>query len=206
MDSGVIIGGGRSTRFDDTDKAVADLGGTPMIRRVANRLSDVVDELVVNCRSEQTAAIRDAMVEYPLAVSYAEDEVPDLGPVAGIRNGLRAATGRYALVVACDMPFVDPDLVTYLFDRVVSHDAAVPRLESGWFQTTQAVYRVEPMVEACSEALESDHPRILDPLEGLDVLVIDEPELETVTSVDTFDNINTVAELEAAEERLRSDG
>ena len=202
MRSGVIIAGGRATRFGDADKAVADLAGTPMIRRVADRLVEVVDELVVNCRPEQTAAIREAMAGYPLSVSYAEDELPDQGPVAGIRNGLAAASGTYGFVVACDMPFVDPALVSALFERAESHDAAVPRLEDGWFQTTQAVYRVPAMVRACETALERENPRILDPLEELDSVVVEQAVIESVASMKTFENINTRDEFERAQAEL----
>lgn len=205
MRSGVVLAGGRSTRFGDSDKAVAELAGTPMIRRVADRLVDVVGELVVNCRPDQTNAIREAMAGYPLDVVYAEDDVPDQGPVAGIRNGLAGATGSYAFVVACDMPFVDPALASFLFDRAESEsaDAVVPRLESGWFQTTQAVYHVEAMVRACGRALESENPRILAPLDDLDYLVVEEAELTDVTRLESFENINTRAEFEEATRRMR---
>ena len=205
MRSGVVLAGGRSPRFGDSDKAVAELAGTPMIRRVADRLVDVVGELVVNCRPDQTNAIREAMAGYPLDVVYAEDDVPDQGPVAGIRNGLAGATGSYAFVVACDMPFVDPALASFLFDRAESEsaDAVVPRLESGWFQTTQAVYHVEAMVRACGRALESENPRILAPLDDLDYLVVEEAELTDVTRLESFENINTRAEFEEATRRMR---
>ena len=202
MNSGVIVAGGRSTRFGETDKAVAALAGTPMIRRVADRIAPVLDELVINCRPAQTDAIRDAMDGYPLSVAYAEDDVPDRGPVAGIRNGLAAADGEYAFVVACDMPFVDPDLATYLFDRATSHDAAVPRRASGWYETTQAVYRVTAMRDACELALEAGNPRILDPLEELDYVAVAESEFSAIASTETFENVNTMAEFEAAQDRV----
>ncbi|MFW6435514.1 MAG: molybdenum cofactor guanylyltransferase [Halovenus sp.] len=202
MRSGVVVAGGQSRRFGETDKALAELAGTPMIRRVADRISAAVDELVVNCRPAQTAAIRTAMVGYPLAVSYVEDEVPDRGPVAGIRNGLATARGRHAFLVACDMPFVDPALCSYLFEVVDSFEAAIPRLEANWLQRTQAVYRVDPTVDACTKALETGNPSVLEVLEQLDYVVVDEPELETVTSLDTFENLNTRAQFEAAANRL----
>lgn len=205
MRSGVIIAGGRSTRFGDTDKAVAELAGTPMVRRVADRIAAAVDALVVNCRPDQTDAIREAMAGYPLSVSYAEDEIPDRGPVAGIHAGLERAEAGYAFVLACDMPFVDPALPPYLFDRVESHDAAIPRLESGWFQTTQAVYGVEPMRRACAAVLDAeDHPKILAPLDKLDYTVVEESELEGVVDLGTFENINTRAAFDAADELLTS--
>jgi molybdopterin-guanine dinucleotide biosynthesis protein A len=202
MQSGVIIAGGRSTRFGEGDKAVAELGDTPMVRHVADRLADVVDELVVNCRPEQTETLRDAMAGYPLQVRYAEDQRPDQGPVAGIRNGLTAARGEYGFVVACDMPFVDPALPSYLFDKVGSYEAAVPRLDSKWFQTTQAVYHVEGMRRACTAALQEGNPRIMDPLEDLEYLVIDDAELPSSVPLETFENINTREEFEAAQDRF----
>ena len=203
MRSGVILAGGRSTRFGERDKAVADLAGVPMIRRVADRLAGTVDELVVNCRPAQKAGISAAMDGYPLEVGFGLDEQPDRGPVAGIRNGLRAAAGTDAVVVACDMPFLDRDLVEHLFERAGPVDAAIPRLDSGWYQPTQAVYRVGPMTAACETALETENPRILAPIDELgETVVVEHAEIEAVASVESFENINTPEELAAAEARF----
>jgi molybdopterin-guanine dinucleotide biosynthesis protein A len=201
MGAGVIVAGGRSTRFGDRDKAVADLAGTPMIRRVADRIGTVVDELLVNCREDQMAAIEAALAGAAPAPRFALDERPDEGPMAGIATGLGAVKAEYALVVACDMPFVDPDLVEYLFERASGHDAAVPRPDE-WFQTTQAVYRAEPMVAACEDALERGEGRIVEPLFELDYTTVDRDEIEARTTLATFENLNTYEEFERAAERF----
>jgi len=202
MRTGVVVAGGRSTRFGERDKAVADLDGTPMIRRVADRISIVVDALVVNCRPDQTTAIRDALAGYPHAVAVAEDPEPDLGPIAGIRTGLRAASTEFAFVVACDMPFVDPALVTYLFERADGYDAAVPQLEDQWFQTMHAVYRAEAMAEACDDALARGDRKVLDPLFELDFVVVDDADVRAHGALESFENVNTPEEFAAAAERL----
>ncbi|WP_436901397.1 molybdenum cofactor guanylyltransferase [Halovenus halobia] len=204
MRSGVIIAGGYSTRFGEADKAVAELAGRPMIRRVADRLEPVVDELIVNCRPAQTERIRAAMDGYPLAVEYGLDEQSDLGPVAGIRNGLQPAAGEYAAVVACDMPFVESALVEYLFERAEAADAAVSRLDSGYYEPTQAVYRVESMIDACERALDTEGPRIVDAIDELaEVVVVDQSAIESVASTESFENVNTPEELAAATDRLQ---
>ncbi len=200
----MIVAGGRSTRFGDEDKAVADLAGTPMIRRVADGIAGVVDELVVNCRADQVDAIRAAMAEYDRDVTFAEDPDPDEGPVAGIRTGLRAAEAEYAAVVACDMPFVEPAVVDYLFDRAAGRDAAVPQLDDQWFQTTQAVYRADAMADACEEALAAGERKIVAPLFDLDYVVVDEDEIREVGTLDTFENLNTYEEFEAAAQRFEA--
>lgn len=234
MTAGIIIAGGRSTRFGDEDKAIADLGGVPMIRRVADRIEGVVDELVVNCRTEQTDSLAAALRGYGQPVQFAEDENPDRGPMAGILSGLRAVDATYAFVVACDMPFVDPALVEHLFERASGrdadelrssmsesetrerrsdavasesretefHDAAVPQLDDQWFQTTHAVYRAEPMAEACVAALERGEHKIIEALFELDYVVVTEDEVREYVSLDSFENVNTREEFEAAEARL----
>jgi len=215
----VVVAGGRSTRFGDRDKAVADLAGTPMIRRVADRVADATDRLVVNCRSDQREAIEDAMAGYPNPVRYAEDPEPDEGPTAGIRTGLRAveawaggadaAGGRDApaFVVACDMPFVDPDLVATLFDRLDRDsrgdppDAVVPRVDDEWFQTTHAAYRAGPMADACEDALSRGDRKIIAPLFELDYETVGADDLAALGVDDrSFENLNTHEEFEAAAE------
>lgn len=202
MGAGVIIAGGRSTRFGERDKAVADLAGTPMIRRVADRIAGVTDELVVNCRDDQREVIARALEGADHEPFFALDENPDAGPMAGIATGLAAVEAEYAFVVACDMPFVDPAFCAYLFERASGHDAAVPRPDE-WFQTTQAVYRADPMAAACEDALERGESKIIEPLFELDYVVVDRDAIEARTALDTFENVNTREEFEAAAERFR---
>lgn len=204
MRAGVIVAGGHSTRFGEADKVVADLAGTPMIRRVADRLTTVVDELVVNCRADQVAAIDAALsgVEAD-EIRFAEDPAEDLGPMAGIQAGLSSTESEYAVVVAADMPFVDPAFLAYLFDRATGHDAAVPKLDDGWYQTTQAVYRADAMADACATALAQDERKIIEPLFELDYVVVSEAEVRERSGLETFENLNTREELEAAAVRLR---
>jgi len=197
--SGVIVAGGRSVRMGDTDKTVADVGGVPLVRRVADRLSAATDSLVVNCRTGQRDAIADALDG--LDHTFAVDEVPDRGPVAGIEAGLGAVDTEYAMVVAADMPLLDPDLVGYLFERAAGHDAAVPR-PSEWFEPLHAVYRTAPSVAACERALNEENPRTIEPLSTLDRIVVDRAELLEHGSLDSFESVDTPEDVEWAESRL----
>lgn len=209
MRAGVIIAGGRSTRFGEADKAVAPVAGEPMIRRVADRVARCVDALVVNCREDQTDAIQAALADCSVPVSYALDETPDLGPVGGMAEGLGAVSTETdatdAFVAACDMPFIDPAIVEFLFGKRRGVDAVVPRLDDGWFQPTHAVYHAERMAAACEDAIAADRLRVLDPIEELDVRTVSETELEQVGDLASFENINTQEDLEAAAARFAPD-
>ncbi|MFB6195892.1 MAG: molybdenum cofactor guanylyltransferase [Haloplanus sp.] len=200
----VVLAGGRSTRFGDADKAVADLAGTPMIRRVVDRTAPAVDAVVINCRAEQVSPIRDALRGASLPVTFAEDDYPDEGPMAGMATSLRAVESEYAFVVACDMPFVDADFVDYLFERAAGHDAAVPRPDQ-WFETTHAVYRADAMAAACEAALEAGEKRVVAPLFDLDFVVVDADEVREHGHPRTFENCNTRTDFEDAARRLADD-
>lgn len=198
--SGVIVAGGRSTRMGDVEKTLVDIAGTPLIRRVADRLSAVTDRLIVNCRTDQRAAIEDALSG--IESRFAIDPEPDLGPVAGIATGLGAVETDYAAVVAVDLPFLDPDLISYLFERARGHDAAVPR-PSEWFEPLHAVYKADPMVKSCERALETPHPRILDPLSPLDWVVVERDDLRDRGSLDSFEGVDTPEDVQWATDRLQ---
>lgn len=205
MPAGVIVAGGRSTRFGERDKAVADLAGVPMVRRVADRLDPAVDRLIVNCRADQREAIEEALSGYERPFEFAIDEDTDQGPMAGIGRGLRALDAEeYAFVIACDMPLVDPAFVAYLFECAAGRDGAVPKLEDGWYQTTHAVYRAGPMAKACEAALARGDRKIIAPLSDLDYAVVDESAVRehATPGPEVFENVNTEAELDAVAERF----
>lgn len=197
--SGVIVAGGRSVRMGGTEKTVVDVAGTPLIRRVADRLCAATDELVVNCRADQRDPIAAALEG--LDPRFAVDEVPDRGPVAGIKTGLEASETEYSAIVAADMPFLDPDLLSYLFERAADHEAAVPR-PGEWFEPLHAVYKTAPSVAACERALESENPRIIEPLSTLDRVVVDREDLLAHGSLDSFESVDTPDDVEWAASRL----
>lgn len=202
MLAGVLVCGGGSTRFGDADKVCAELDGRPLVRHVADRIEPEIDELVVNCRRSQRECIEPALDGYPLPVSFAYDDEEDAGPLHGIEQGLRATDAEYAVVVACDMPFVDPSFVATLFERASGHDVAIPRQGDGeWYQPLQAVYRVEPMLAAIERSVAEGDTRPISPALSCDHVVV---EGEALTAADdrTFFNVNTRADLEEARQLL----
>jgi len=197
--AGIVVAGGRSVRMGGREKAVVDVAGTPLIRRVAEGLTPAVEELVVNCRADQREAIAGALSG--LAPTFALDAESDRGPVAGIATGLEATDAAYAVVVACDLPFLDTALVEYLFERAAGSDAAVPKPDD-WFEPLHAVYRPGPMAEACRDALVEGDVRIIEPLFSLEYEVVERTALVARGSLDSFEGVDTPADLADAESRL----
>jgi molybdopterin-guanine dinucleotide biosynthesis protein A len=144
--SGVILAGGASRRMG-RDKAFLQIAGRPLIARIALQMRTVCDELIV--------AANDTARYAPFADRCVPDVYPGVGTLGGIHAGLQAAACPLALVVACDMPFLKPELLAWFVDTasktngaggadllVLKHDQGVEPLH--------AVYR-----KSCLTAIEA---------------------------------------------------
>lgn len=197
MRSGIILAGGRSTRFGGGEKSLKPVKGKPMICRVKGSLEDVVDEIIVSVRDEKQ---RDLVFPYLKEITpFVYDELHDIGPLAGVNACLKAAKGEYVVVVACDMPFISPGVVDYLFRSAEGHDAAVPVRENGFIEPLHAVYRREAMIAAVDEAISRGKRRIAAPLDYLkDVVYVPVEKLQEIDpGLTTFINVNRAEDMPA---------
>ena len=148
----VILAGGRSRRLGQ-DKALAAFAGEPLICRVVRRAARAVaagadDTIVVAGNAARAGAL-------PLGreTRCVADAFPDGGALGGIYTGLQAARAGWALVVACDMPFLSAPLLQYMAGQRAGVDAVVPVI-AGHPEPTHAFYsrRCRPAIRARLEA------------------------------------------------------
>lgn len=123
------------------------------------------------------------------------DQVPDHGPLMGLYSGLKVMTAQRALVVAVDMPFVQPALLAFLLAQPLSEAMVVP-LVNEVPQVLLALYprSIVPFIEERLRAGRRD-PRSL--LEVAPVQYIQEEQLRQVDPhLRSFINVNTPEELQ----------
>ncbi|MFC7202787.1 molybdenum cofactor guanylyltransferase [Haloferax namakaokahaiae] len=197
--AGVILAGGRSRRFEGTDKATALIDGEPMIHRVASALDPVVDELVVNCRADQRASFAEALSAFE--VRFAEDDCPGCGPVFGLRTALLGTTAEYVAVLPCDMPLVPSVFLDHLFGRVGGRPGLVPCHDGVRCPFPSVVHRRAGIV-ACTETIRAGSNRLTDVLSTLEAATLAEREVCAHAGVRAFHNVNTRDELRAVAARL----
>lgn len=114
-DFGAIIAGGRSERYGGP-KALAEVGGDPIVLRVVRALTAAGAEPVGITADEEVARVA--------KVRARADEIPDLGALGGIHTALRWAVEERragALAVACDMPFLSVPLLRRILE--IAHGA-----------------------------------------------------------------------------------
>lgn len=126
------------------------------------------------------------------------DTYQDVGPLAGMLEGFKRAKGEYIFVTACDMPFIDKEVVKFMFRSAGGHDAAVPIHNDGSMESLCSVYRVEPMLPLIESSIRSNKKFILAPVFELDdVLQVDiellkvfDPQLKSLININTLEDLN----------------
>lgn len=85
--------------------------GDPLIERVLGRLAQVAGELVVTTSRPSELAYLEERAFGGLVPRVVADLEGSAGAMRGIASSLAAARLPLAAIVACDMPFVSPELI-----------------------------------------------------------------------------------------------
>ena len=182
MVSGIVLAGGKSRRMGQ-NKALMELAGRPLIAIVAERLRVVVDEIIISAD------------EVELYSSFADLVVPDrfkgVGTLGGVHAGLAAASHDLALVVGCDMPFLDPLVLAWFAEAANDADVVVLR-QGEWVEPLHAVYRKRQCLPAIEAAIRSGRRRIISFFDAVRVRYVDPAEIAHLDpDLRSFYNINT---------------
>ncbi|MGH7355969.1 MAG: molybdenum cofactor guanylyltransferase [Candidatus Rokuibacteriota bacterium] len=187
--TGVIQAGGRSTRMGGRPKALLELGGRRIIERVLDAVAPAVDDVLLVTNTPELYG--------DLGVTMVGDVFPDHGSLGGIYSGLKAASGDCAFTVACDMPFLHPEVVRLVVGRAGEGDVVLPRVGGQW-ETMHAAYAKTclPHIEAC---LAAGRFKIAGFFDRVRVVEIGADEVARFRAPEiAFMNVNTPEELERA--------
>ena len=93
-------------------------------------------ELIINALSEVTQKII-LVTNLPEQFSHLNlpmygDDFPDSGPLGDIYTGLRLSETYYNLVVACNMPFIQPNFLYFLINQSKGYSIAIPLTPDGY--------------------------------------------------------------------------
>ena len=186
-----VQAGGESHRMG-RDKALLPFLGKPLIARVLERVAPVADEVLVTTNQPQEYGF--------LGVALFQDLKPGRGSLGGLFTALSAASQPLVAVLACDMPFVNADLLAAERDLLLATqaDIAIPRT-SGGLEPFHAVYRRDTCLPAIAAALEADLWRVDAWFPQVDLRALSLDEIRRYDpQLLCFLNVNTPEELEDA--------
>ncbi|MBN1814494.1 MAG: molybdenum cofactor guanylyltransferase [Anaerolineae bacterium] len=198
--TGIILAGGKSRRMGERNKAFLELNGRSLIEIVIERVQRVCAEVLIVAGDTSPYA--------GMGVPLVEDRFHGVGVLGGLHAGLETASHELALVVGCDMPFLNPNLLHAFaewaegFDVVVLRHAPPaptehsPRKAGGteggqYIEPLHAAYR-RTCLPAIETAIRAGERRIVSFFSNVRVRYVTP---EEVTPIDpdlhSFHNINT---------------
>lgn len=186
--TGIILAGGRNSRIK-VKKAFLNIGDKPIIEIILNKFekkfSDII--IVTNSPSEY---------EY-LGVKLFRDIIPDKGSLGGLYSGLVNSESKYNFVVACDMPFINEELIKEVIRNDDEYDVVIPKINNG-YEPLFAMYS-KNCISFIKKQLIEDNLKIINFFPFVKVKEITE---NTIKQIDpdfhSFFNINTSIDYEDA--------
>lgn len=116
------------------EKGLVELGGKTLMQIAIENLSSVCDRILISSNSK-------VFVDYDFEVI--PDEIPDIGPMGGIYSALKRSETEANLVLSVDLPFVNPQLFSYLIKSQDNYLAAVPYSGNDHYEPLCACYSLK---------------------------------------------------------------
>ncbi|MCJ7807065.1 MAG: molybdenum cofactor guanylyltransferase [Clostridia bacterium] len=186
----IILAGGDSKRLG-RPKALLDFQGQTLIELMVEHLG---------LYFKQVTVVTDRPGLYTnLPVLLTADLLADQqkSPLRGIHAGLSASDFPCQFVVACDMPFLNLNLIAYMSRFSSDYDAVVPRINS-YFQPLHAFYS-RSCIAVIENQLKQECYKVTDFYASLKIRYIGEDEIMRFDpDQQSFININTGADYEEA--------
>lgn len=192
-----INAGGKSSRMG-TDKAFVPIAGMPIIEHIWGRVQQL--------GQTETFIIANKPEAYQqFGCPIYGDVLPDSGSLGGIYTALHHSQSDYTLLLACDMPFIAPPLIRYMWSLAqdASFDVIVPRVNQypqGFF----ALYH-KNCLPHIHEKLTQKAFKVIGFYDAVRVRYVDEPEYQPFIEPEkTFFNVNTPDDLQQAEKLAKT--
>lgn len=186
--TGVILAGGASRRMG-RNKALLEIDGIPIIERTYRTLARLFHEVIIVTNSPQ---------EYDfLPCRKVPDVFPDCGSIAGLHSALTHSSTAHTFVAACDMPFLDPEIIRRLCDIHMEegYDAVIPFSEGGQ-EPLHAVYS-SVCRDLFEQAIVQGERKILDIITRMNTRQVSFDEVMGFGGqAESFLNVNTPEEFE----------
>jgi molybdenum cofactor guanylyltransferase len=193
----VILAGGKSTRLG-RNKVVEKIGNLSLLERVVSNLAVFNQEIIIVIGHDSSLP---QITGYP-QLKIIRDIYPGKGSLGGVYTGLVFSKSQYNLIVGCDMPFLNLDLIRYMLSIAEGADAVVPKILNNVLEPLHTVYS-KKCVEKIEILLKQDRLSILELFPLVRVRYVE------ITEIDRFDknhlsffNINTVNDLETCKELI----
>jgi molybdopterin-guanine dinucleotide biosynthesis protein A len=190
--TGVILAGGKNSRFSGKNKALVHIGGKRILDRIYEVFTILFDKIIL--------VTNDPVQYLEWDFDIATDIFPIRSSLTGIHTGLFYITTPYAFFAACDIPFIKKELIEILLDSVEPNiDIVIPETSKG-LEPLCSVYSKQ-CLKPIEDQLEKQFLKIERIFQKVRVKKISEDILRTIDQdLLSFSNINTPDDLARAKQ------
>lgn len=183
MMDALILAGGENKRLPFV-KGFIEIKSRRIIEFHINLLDTIFDRIMISTNNPE--------LFFYLGVPMVGDVMKSRGPMTGILSGLVASEAPEIFVIACDMPFINAELIKYIMNKwTIRWDVAVPVYD----KKPQPLFGIysKRTAQTMEKNINQGKRSLRGFLSGLDVLYIEEEEVRAVDPTGrSFVNINTI--------------
>ena len=190
----IVLAGGKGLRLG-RDKALERVDNSSLLQRVVSQLSSFSSDIIVVTAGDKSPSRFIGGSRLRVVV----DAYPGEGALVGLGTGLAASNSWHNLVVACDMPFLNQDLLRYMIQLSPGFDLVVPRVGE-LVEPLHAVY-AKSCLAPVERLIEQGNLRVDALFDLVKVRYVETDEIDRFDPQHlSFFNINTRADLERAKQ------
>lgn len=188
----IILAGGKSVRLG-YDKILERVGDSSLIDNVISQIEPLADEIILVVAQDRSFP----QLENRQKIIKVSDIYPGNGSLGGIHAGLSASGSFYNLVVAADMPFLNQDLLQYIFEVSDGYDLTLPRIKT-YFEPLHAVYS-KNCIAPTESIIKQGQKAIIGLFDHVRVRYVEAEEIDRFDPKHmSFFNVNTKEDLDLA--------
>lgn len=176
----IILAGGKSSRIG-RNKALLKIENEVLIEQTVKKMKLIAEETILVTNQPELYS--------NLQIKCVTDEVKGKGPLGGLYSGLKSSTTWHNFIVACDMPFIEPDIIKYMFEEARDFDVVVPCIRNN-LEPLHAIYS-KNCIEPIEKCLFASQYRLVSFYPDVKVKYLTEHKLASYNLSKVFFNINT---------------
>jgi molybdopterin-guanine dinucleotide biosynthesis protein A len=187
------LAGGKSLRLG-REKALEPINNQRLIDRVISVICSICSEIIIVTNQEQYRRL----AKENLRATVQVDLIPGKSSLGGIYTGLAYTSTTYNLVVACDMPFLNHALLSYMISLASGYDVVVPKIDK-FLEPLHAVYKIDCMT-VIEKLIRENKLSVFRLFEYMNTRYVDKDEVNLFDPDHlSFFNVNTKKDLLEAE-------
>jgi len=191
MDISIVIQAGGKSRRMGTDKGLVQFKSTTLIEFIFDQVKHLSSDLII---------ISNKADDYQkFGFPVYGDVFHDVGGLAGLHTGLVNSKNEKVLMLGCDMPFHNLELLNYMIGLSKEFEIVIPKTGDDKYEPFRAIYS-KSNLDLLEKIIKEGNRRMISILKHVNSREVSTEELEKFGALDRlFFNVNTREDLEEAQ-------